>query len=58
MEAIATLSLVCNVMQAVSFTGELFLLCRRVCEDGAVLFRLSLPWLLLMKVIQVVPTQA
>lgn len=34
MEAIATLSLVCNVMQVLSFTGEVFRLCRNISKDG------------------------
>ena len=38
MEAIAALSLACNVMQLVSFSGEVVKLCRRVYEDGMALF--------------------
>ena len=34
-EAIATLSLVCNVMQVISFTGEVFNLCRNTSKDGS-----------------------
>ncbi|RYP43919.1 hypothetical protein DL768_009550 [Monosporascus sp. mg162] len=34
MEAIATLSLVCNVMQVITFSGELLALCRRTFKDG------------------------
>ncbi|KAI1473374.1 hypothetical protein F4774DRAFT_54241 [Daldinia eschscholtzii] len=34
-EAIATLSLVCNVMQVISFTGEVFNLCRNTFKDGS-----------------------
>ncbi|RYP77422.1 hypothetical protein DL771_001217 [Monosporascus sp. 5C6A] len=34
MEAIVTLSLVCNVMQVVTFSGDLLALCRRIFKDG------------------------
>ncbi|RYP43589.1 hypothetical protein DL770_011584 [Monosporascus sp. CRB-9-2] len=34
MEAIATLSLVCNVMQVITFSGDLLALCRRTFKDG------------------------
>ncbi|RYP22025.1 hypothetical protein DL765_001931 [Monosporascus sp. GIB2] len=34
MEAIATLSLVCNVMQVITFSGDLLGLCRRTFKDG------------------------
>ncbi|KAI1416472.1 hypothetical protein F5Y13DRAFT_205350 [Hypoxylon sp. FL1857] len=34
-EAIATLSLVCNVMQVISFTGEVIGMCQRMREDGS-----------------------
>ncbi|KAK6956923.1 hypothetical protein Daesc_002205 [Daldinia eschscholtzii] len=34
-EAIATPSLICNVMQVISFTGEVFNLCRNTSKDGS-----------------------
>ncbi|KAI1141471.1 hypothetical protein F5Y05DRAFT_262075 [Hypoxylon sp. FL0543] len=34
-EAIATMSLVCDVMQVISFTGEVFGMCQRVGKDGS-----------------------
>lgn len=34
METIATLSLVCNVMQVISFAGEMIKICRSIYEDG------------------------
>lgn len=45
MEAIATLSLVCNAVQVISFAGEVFQLCRSVYEDGTEPFQRSqLSW--------------
>ncbi|KAI0201236.1 hypothetical protein F4808DRAFT_425785 [Astrocystis sublimbata] len=35
MEPVATLSLVCNVMQVISFTGEVFRLVRSLQDDGS-----------------------
>lgn len=34
LEALAVLGVACNVMQIISFAGECFSVCKRICETG------------------------